>query len=214
MPQEWDGIVSRHINRKLSRPIARFLAKYPSITPNHATIISFAVSLTSAFSFPLLHPAIGGILAQLASILDGVDGDLAVITNRTSAFGGFLDTMLDRYSDVAILAGMIWYMLIIDGWNPTKTLVGILALAGSLLVSYSRARAKSDLGIVFRVGVSGYAANRDVRLFIIMIGGILNQIFWTLLAIAILTNFTVFVRMWNVWRTLKGRADVDDAGNS
>ncbi len=203
MPREWDGIISQHINRKFSRPIARFLAKFPIITPNHVSILSFLVALISGLAFFLRHPIMGGILAQLSSILDGADGDLAALTNRISPFGGFLDTVLDRYADAAILSGMIVSLFFTDGINAVYIIiVGITALIGSLLVSYSAAHAKSKLGLTFSKGFAAYAASRDVRLFLIMLGGILNQIFITLLVLAILTNTTVLVRIWTT-RNLK-----------
>jgi len=199
MPKEWDGIVSQHVNRKFSRPIAKFLAKYPKISPNQISVLSFLVALASGLFFAFSQPIFGGVLAQLASILDGVDGDLAILTHRVSTFGGFLDALLDRYGDATILIGMTYYLFIGNGHCPLCIAVGIIALVGSLLVSYSRARAKSALGLIFNRGFSGYAANRDVRLFIIMIGGILNQIFITLLILAILTNLTVLTRVWAAW---------------
>ena len=73
--------------------------------------------------------------------------------------------------------------------------MGLAALFGSLMVSYSRAKAEADLNLVFKTGFSGYAANRDVRLFIIMIGGILNQAYITLIVLAVLTNSVVFKRI-------------------
>ena len=202
MPREWYGIVSQHINRRFSRPIAKFLARYPRITPNHISILSFLVALTSGLAFSLHHPVLGGILAQLSSILDGADGDLAAFTNRISPFGGFLDTLLDRYADAAILAGMIYYLFATSELNIIYIIIGIAALIGSLMVSYSAAHAKSGLGLVFSEGFSGYAASRDVRLFIIMLGGIVNQVFATLLVITALTNLTVLARIWTA-RSLK-----------
>jgi len=169
------------------------------------TVISFLVGVLSGVSFLLFRPVLGGILAQLCSILDGVDGDLAIITNRVTRFGGFLDSLLDRYGDSIILIGMTYYAYMREGYPTLSLLIGAAALAGSLLVSYSRARAKSDLGVVFRSGISGYAANRDVRLFIVMIGGILNRVFITLLILALLTNFTVAVRLYNIVK-VAGRA--------
>lgn len=203
MPREWDGIVSKYKNRRFSRPMARFIAKYPRISPNHVTISSFLVALASGLAFLSSQPIVGGVLAQLASIINGVDGDLAVLTSRVTRFGGFLDAMLDRYGDAAILMGMTCHLSIAWKQNITGLAVGVVALIGSLLVSYSRTRAESDLGIVFDKGVAGYAGNRDVRLFIVMLGGILNQVFFTLLALAILTNLTVLMRIWIVWASCR-----------
>ncbi len=79
MPKEWDGVISQIINRKFSRPTARFLANRTKATPNQITILSFLVGLASGLLF-YNHVLIGGLLAQTSSILDGVDGDLAIFT--------------------------------------------------------------------------------------------------------------------------------------
>ena len=196
MPREWDGIISQLINRKFSRPTARFLADHTRMTPNQITILSFLVGLASGLFF-LNYVLIGGLLAQISSIIDGVDGDLAFFAGQTSSFGGFMDSVLDRYADAAILMGMTYRVFSKQGIG-TSILVGLAALAGSFLVSYTRTRAKSDLNIVFRSGISGYAANRDLRLFIVMLGGILNQVFACLVVLAVLTNFVVVTRIWDL----------------
>ncbi|MEM3641013.1 MAG: CDP-alcohol phosphatidyltransferase family protein [Candidatus Bathyarchaeia archaeon] len=195
MPKNWDGIVSRHINRKLSRPLAKFLAKYPSIKPNHVTVLSLLSALASCLAFYLLQPILGGVLAQFSSILDGVDGDLATITNRVSSFGGYLDALLDRYGDSAILAGMTYYIFATEALSVIGVLIGIAALTGSLMVSYSRVLAESNLNITFTGGFADYAANRDVRLFIIMFGGIFVAVFPTIAILAVLTNTVVLARI-------------------
>ena len=197
MPRTWDGIVSQQINRKFSRPLARFLASHTKASPNQVTVLSFAVAVLSGLAFFSFQPILGGILAQLSSILDGVDGDLAFLTNKISTFGGFLDSVLDRYGDFLILGGMLYYTFTAKEFFTLNVLVGIAAIIGSLMVSYSRTRAESDLDLTFKEGFAGYAANRDVRLFIIMLGGILNQVFITLLILAVLTNLTVLTRIYN-----------------
>jgi len=197
MPKEWDGIISQLINRKFSRPTARFLTDHTRATPNQITILSFPVGVAAGFFF-YDHPLIGGLLAQISSILDGVDGDLAILTEQPSSFGGFMDSLLDRYADAAILIGMT-YHIFSKQTTVASIFAGFAALAGSFMVSYTRTRAKSDLGVVFESGISGYAANRDVRLFIVMLGGIFNQVFVCLVVLAVLTNFVVVTRMWNLY---------------
>ncbi|MBS7605011.1 MAG: CDP-alcohol phosphatidyltransferase family protein [Candidatus Bathyarchaeia archaeon] len=203
MPREWDGIVSQYINRRVSRPMAKFLAKHTCISPNHITFISFLTAVFSGIAFSLNYMMLGGVLAQIASILDGVDGDLAVLTNRVSPFGGFLDAMLDRYGDAAILMGMTYLIATTKCYDIACIIVAFAALLGSLLVSYSRVRARADLGLAFNRGFTGYAANRDVRLFIIMVGGLLGQAFITLALIASLTNLNVMSRIWISWKSVK-----------
>ena len=203
MPKKWDGIVSQHINRKFSRPIAKFLAEHTRITPNQMSFLSFLVGLISGICFSIGQAIAGGILAQTCSILDGVDGDLAVLTGKTSRFGGFFDSLLDRYADSAIILGLTLSALNSNYDSSLVLTFGLAALFGSLMVSYSRARAEAGLGLVYKSGFSGYAANRDVRLFLIMIGGILNQPFILLIILAVLTNLTVVKRIFDA-KTFKG----------
>lgn len=77
--------------------------------------------------------------------MDGVDGDLAKLINRISSFGGFLDAVLDRYGDAVILSGMEYLLMVNGQGDAAGVFVGLAALFGSMLVNYSRARAKSDL---------------------------------------------------------------------
>jgi phosphatidylglycerophosphate synthase len=202
LPREWDGIISQLINRKFSRPAARFLASHTRATPNQITIVSFLSGLISGLWF-LYHPLIGGLLAEISSIIDGIDGDLAHLTGQMSSFGGFMDSVLDRYADAVILTGMTYYAS--AGQSiALSTPIGLAAIVGSFLVSYTRTRARSALGATFKSGVSGYAANRDVRLFLVMIGGILNQVFACLLLLAVLTNAVVVTRVWHLYRHKDG----------
>jgi len=203
VPREWDGIVSQFINRKVSRPIAKLLFSHSSVTPNQVTAVSFVIGILSGLAFfPIGYVVIGGILAQLASILDGVDGDLAKLSNKVTRFGGFLDSLLDRYADVVVFAGMGAYSYYFEG-HLHAVLFSIIVIIGALMVSYSRAASERIPGFSFRSPISNYLSNRDVRLFIVLIGSILSFAFatslvpfitYTLILIAILTNVTVFRR--------------------
>jgi len=206
LSKQWDGIVSQYINRKFSRPIAILLARKTNVTPNQMTLLSFLICIFSGAAFTFKMSLIGGVLAQVASIMDGVDGDLAVITGRASPTGGFLDSLLDRYGDVAIVIGLILNTLPYVGSAPEFLLISMMAIFGSLMVSYSRSRAEG-IKIIFRKGISGYAANRDIRLFLIMIGGILNQPYITLIILAALTNLVVLVRILEVMVKTRNKMD-------
>ena len=128
----YDGFVSRHLNRRVSRPIARALTHTP-LTPNQVSVISLGVALGSFLSFVFGYYIAGALLAQASSIVDGVDGDLARAKKMTSAFGGFFDAILDRYADAVILLGLtIWAA---DGAGDDLQVyvwtVGFLAMAAS-----------------------------------------------------------------------------------
>ncbi len=195
-----DGIVSRHVNRRVSRPLAAALSHTP-LTPNGATWGTLALSLGVGAVVALGWNVAGGIGIQLASIVDGVDGDLARLTGRTSRFGAALDAIADRYADAAILGGMTVYAARFEDW-PNAAVVGALALAGSLTVSYSRARAEAE-GVWGEVGGGrwpvvgwlGMLATRDVRLLAAAAGTVAGQCYWTLVVLGVASGVTVGVRL-------------------
>jgi len=192
MAPVYDGFISKHINRKLSEPIARMLAR-TRLTPNQATWGAFGIAALSFTSFVMGYNILGGILAQLSSIADGIDGSLARLKGMSSAFGSFLDSVLDRYADALIVLGMTLWALSHEGY-PQVWLVGFLAIVGTLSVSYTRARVDPEHRLIFDRGLPSIAS-RDIRLFLIMLGGISGQVYFCLLAIAILTNLVVFYRL-------------------
>ena len=105
-----DGIISRVINRKVSLRITKLVAP-TGITPNQITFLSFLITVASAVSFAMANPLVGGLLAQFASMLDGVDGEIARLKFFKSKFGEMFDSILDRYGDYLIVIGMTfsWY---------------------------------------------------------------------------------------------------------
>ena len=201
MESVYDGFVSRHLNRRVSRPVARLLTNTP-ITPNQVSFASLAVALAACVTFAYGHNLIAALLTQLSSIVDGVDGDLARFKRMTSAFGGFLDSVLDRYADALILLGLtIW---VTQTTEPIRAwVVGFAALAGTFTVTYTRARIDNVPRSVFDRGITS-AGSRDVRLFIVMIGGLAGQGFATLVLLAALTNTVVVLRLLHARRLLRG----------
>lgn len=173
--------------------MARILALTP-VTPNFMSFLSFLTGLGAGIAFLKGQNLLGGILTQIASIMDGVDGDLARLKRMVSPFGAFFDAVLDRYADAAIVLGMTWWTIQHEDFAGTW-LVGILALLGSLMVSYSRARAEASLRTESNIPLLSKLANRDTRLFLVMLGGILGKGYWTLLALAILTHLIVLFRI-------------------
>ncbi|RLG81734.1 MAG: CDP-alcohol phosphatidyltransferase family protein, partial [Thermoprotei archaeon] len=111
------------------------------------------------------NPLIGGILVEVASILDGIDGEIARLTKKSSRFGAFLDSVLDRFVDIAVLTAGSSYLLSILA--PDKALlIASWLISSSLMVSFLHARGEASLGTNLRqIGASPYAT-RDVRLFL------------------------------------------------
>jgi len=200
METVYDGYISKYINRKASEPMARLLAR-TRLTPNQATWGAFSIALLSFISFIFGQNIIGGLLAQLSSIVDGVDGSLARLKGMSSTFGGFLDSVLDRYADILIVLGLTLWSLSHETY-PGIWLVGFLAVAGTICISYTRARIASEHRHLFDKGLKSLAS-RDIRLFLIMLGGITGQAYFCLIIIAVLTNLVVFYRLIYIHRYLR-----------
>lgn len=180
------------------------------LTPNMLSAIGLALSLFSAMAYVMAqNPQNQPLLLLLAVILlltsgfcDALDGVLARTYQQTSVFGGFFDSLLDRYADAAVYAGVIIGGLCDPIW-------GLIALAGSLLVSYSRARAEAAGIKMESIGV----AERAERMIILAAASIF-AIFWPqilnigtlnigIIVLAVLSNFTVLQRAVHVYRVLK-----------
>ena len=192
MASVYDGLVSRHLNRRVSRPVARVLARTPA-TPNHVTMLSLLVAAGALAAFVAGYPVLAGVLAQVCSIVDGVDGDLARLKGLGTPFGGFLDAIVDRYADGMILLGLtIWAARGEEG--PLVWVMGFAALMGSFGVTYSRARIDESRRTMFDRGLPSLAS-RDIRLLVVMVGSIAGQGPATLLTLAVLTNAVVLLRL-------------------
>jgi len=199
MAAAYDGYISRYINRRISDPIAKLLAR-TRITPNQMSWAAFGLAVLSFLSFICNWNIAGGLLAQLSSIIDGVDGSLARLKGMSSAFGGFLDSILDRYADILIMLGLTMWSASNEIY-PYIWLAGFLAVTGTIGVSYSRARISAEFRHYFDRGFLSLAS-RDVRLFIVMIGAIIGQGYFCLIAIAALTHLMIISRLIFTYRHL------------
>jgi len=188
----YDGIVSRYLNRPFSRPMARALRNTPA-TPNAVTIFTLLLSAVTAALVAAGANIIGGVLIQVVSVVDGVDGELARLKNMSSRFGAVLDAVTDRYADALMLGGMTVYAARFEDW-PRAEGVGVLAVAAALIVSYSRARIEASMQIAPSDGVFGLAS-RDVRSLVAAIGTVLGMCYWTLVVLAAASALTVAWRL-------------------
>jgi len=136
-----------------------------------------------------------------AASFDALDGALARLTGRQSRFGAFFDSTLDRYSEAVIYGGLLIYY--VDQGVRTEPLLVYAAIIGSLMVSYSRARAEG-LGLECKVGI----ATRLERVLIIAAGLILNQVTLALWLVAIFANLTAVQRIVYVWQHRASASDV------
>ncbi len=198
-----DGIVSRYLNRRVSRLISNYMiSKGITPSPNTLTILLFLFSLTA---LPLYLAGLawaGGIVVQASSILDGVDGEIARATGRASKKGAFLDSMLDRFANMAFLMGASFYALTHSSYSPqTVLVVSMLCLSGDMLVSYIHSKATETLGVhPALVGVIPSIASRDVRLFILFAASLANRVVEGMVIIACLSLFYVTAKIVECYR--------------
>ncbi len=175
------------------------------LTPNIVTLIGLALALLSASAYAVaqgqpLWILLATILLLASGFCDALDGVIARIYQQTSMFGGFLDSLMDRYADAAVYAGVIVGGLCDPLW-------GLAALAGSMMVSYSRARAEAAEIKMESVGL----AERAERMLILSIAS-LAAIFWLsalnigIILLAVLSNFTVLQRGLHVYNSLKKKS--------
>ena len=192
-----DGFISRHLNRKISLKISEYLVN--RITPNQATILSFTVGILSALTTFISVP-LAGILYQISSILDGIDGEIARASMRTTRFGGWLDSILDRYVDFLFLL----CLAIVSNLNYFGWIVACLAMFGSFMVSYTTERYKgaffSDFYKDFKFNLPG---KRDERIFITMVFCLLGLIVELFIILTIITHIRVLATLYVVTRNKK-----------
>lgn len=202
MPGSLEGPVSRYLNRRASVPIARALAHTPA-TPNQMSVAALLVAAAAAALLIVGRNIEAGVLIQASSIIDGVDGDLARAKAMASKFGGLFDAVLDRYADAVIIAGMAWWAHEREDW-PAPLVLGFVAAVGAIMVSYSRARLKTEGGREAASELLG-VASRDVRLLALAVGAAVGQCWWALALVAAGSYSTVAWRMW-AFRRVAGQA--------
>ncbi len=170
MPER-EGIISLKLNRKLSMPIAKFLAKFKFVTPNIVTIFVFFMTLLASLFFFFNFVFLAGLLVQLSSIIDGVDGDLANITRRKSKYGKYLDAVLDKYGDFFIILGLTYFAFVFENFSYAYYL-GMFLILFLLMTPYTSYRSILSFNKEPYGKYIYYLASTDTRRFIIFIGSI------------------------------------------
>jgi CDP-diacylglycerol--glycerol-3-phosphate 3-phosphatidyltransferase len=188
--------VRRTVGNYLTQPAVRFLARI-SITPSIITWFGFLLAVGAAALIVTGHLFAAGFVVLFAGFFDMLDGALARYTNQTTCFGAVLDSILDRLSEAVLLVGILLY---VGNQSSVAVLLVFLALFGSLLVSYIRARAEA-LDLECQVGLF----TRAERVIVLALGLLLNQI---VIALAIIVGFSFFTfgqRLIYVWQQTRMR---------
>jgi len=192
--------------RRAVEPIMSALTRW-RVHPNTLSTIGFLITCSSGFFFHSHHVRTAGILILLGGIFDLFDGTVARRTGLASPFGAFYDSTLDRLSEIAVYLGLL------SLYNDYRLELGdvgtiyaiMLAMAGSLMISYTRARAEAldincTVGLMQRaervilIGLAALAFGEDGN------GIVLKVVIYVL---AVLTNLTVLQRIWWVWRNTR-----------
>jgi len=163
------------------------------VHPNILTLIGLLINIYAMILFAKGIFLWAGVVIVLAGIFDMVDGEVARRTKRVTKFGAFFDSVIDRYSDMLLLLGLvIWYAKI-----NRIFYVGLtgMVLIGSVLTSYTRARAESLIPAC-KVGF----LERPERIVLLIIGSLADRMAAVLWVMAILSNWTVSQRIWYTWR--------------
>ncbi len=154
--------------RGFLKPLAHLVSDL-GVPPTAITVAGFLFSVLAALSLGTGHFVRAAVLIVIAGVCDMIDGAAARAGNRASSRGAFLDSTIDRYSDTVVLLGALHYYLVRSPSGPEELTAGIvlLALAGSMLTSYTRARAEA-IGQECRVGV----AERSERMILLIVGSL------------------------------------------
>jgi len=192
------SLLPHSVPRRITDPIVFLLAK-AHISPNALTLAGVLGSAGAAVLLARGEFLAGGIVVLAAGALDILDGALARATGRVTRFGAVFDSVMDRVSEAAVLFGLLYYYAGRDARE--ESLLVFAALAGSMLVSYIRARGEI-LGLQIREGLF----TRAERVVVIGLGAIIGQVRIALWILAILTNLTALQRLYLVWRKTRQEA--------
>jgi len=169
------------------------------VNPNFLTFLGLVVNFAAAAMFAIGRFRTAALTILFAGFLDMLDGQVARRQNRVTAFGAFYDSTLDRYADMALYMGLLVYYSV-SGRTP-YVVVAAVATAGSVMVSYARARAESLIPLC-KVGFM----ERPERLVLLIIGGLVNRMGPVLWVIAVVSTITVIHRIVYTWQeTRAGR---------
>lgn len=203
---------ARRIAESIVRPLAAL-----GLTPNMATLLGLVLNAATAVLIAQGHLLLGGVMLIFAGVFDMVDGALARVRNQKTVFGAFFDSTLDRFSEGIVLLGIIVYALTRpEVTNPTW-IVGLAYVAGlgSLMVSYTRARAEG-LGLEAKNGLMARPERVALLAAGLILGGLVQPqgtgLLWTLALLAASSVFTSVQRIVSVYRTLARRQATADAG--
>lgn len=184
--------LARAWGARIINPIARAFGAL-GLSPNTLTILGFIATVAVSIVVAIGPLPLAGLLLIITLGFDALDGALARMSGTVSRFGAFLDSTLDRWTEIALYGALVWRFL--QANDDRAVLLAAAAMATSLMVSYTRARAEG-IGVKCTEGFF----TRFERLVILIAGMILGPIVWALGLIALFAGFTAIQRIWITWR--------------
>ncbi|MEX2247886.1 MAG: CDP-alcohol phosphatidyltransferase family protein [Dehalococcoidia bacterium] len=200
-------LVPHRVSTRITDPIVTPLAAL-GVTPNVISVLGFGGNVAAGALAAGGHFLWAGVVMLIASGLDLLDGALARKTGTASPFGAVLDSVLDRLSEAAVLAGLLFHYAELGG-HTEEIAVIYAAIVGSVMVSYVRARAEGE-GLELREGLFTRAER------VLLLGGALvvghGVVRWALWVLAVLAHTTAAQRVYAVWRHAGAERPKGDPG--
>lgn len=187
-------LLPHSLPRRFADPVALAVAR-TGLTPNAVTALGLAGSLGAAALVAGGYFLIGGLLVLAAAALDLLDGALARATGRVTRFGAVFDATLDRMGEAAVLGGVLYHFS--EGGHRQEVMLAFIAIVGSILVSYVRARAEAA-GLSLKEGLF----TRPERVIVLGLGLMVDQVLIALWILAVVSVFTALQRLYAAWRGL------------
>jgi phosphatidylglycerophosphate synthase len=181
---------------RVAGPVARAMIRL-RVRPNQLSCLGLVCSMVAAVAFAADQRRAGAVCLTVAGALDILDGALARASGQVSPFGAFLDSVLDRYSDLLVLAGLVFLFARLG--RPEAVVAALLALIGTVMVSYTRARAES-IDVECRVGLM----ERGERMLVLIAGAFLDFLIPAIWVVALGANVTALHRISHTWRATRG----------
>jgi CDP-diacylglycerol--glycerol-3-phosphate 3-phosphatidyltransferase len=179
----------------VAEPVARVLLR-AHVRPNQLTILGLGVSALAAYALCQEWLRTGAALLAMAGLFDFFDGQVARLAGQETCFGAFLDSVVDRYSDLVVLVGvLLLYDRIGDGVGLAATLA---TLIGTVMVSYTKARAQS-IGVACEIGLM----ERPERIIGLVVGAAFHVLTPAMVILAVLTNITALQRIFYTRRVTR-----------
>ena len=208
-----DGYVSQHLNRPLSLRLSSLLAG-TRISPDGITVAAFVLSLAGAAFLALpsyLAGLLGGLLVQFSSVVDGCDGEVARLRQIASPRGGWLDTILDRYADLAVVLAITFAYSSSSAGHPGALawMGGFLSLSGFFMASYVTKEYALRHGKPYPADFLNRIKRRDLRLLGISVGAVFGVAFQAMVALGVLSHLCVagiLARGWQHGRRVRPAA--------